>query len=127
VTAREPIPVLWRWQGHPPRRDPPSGRGRHTAALLGLDLKKNAIPPRETEFGHAGHFVVTFAGFLALLGATARVGARTGVALVAPSPSPASVPHATSLEGTAAREGRSCSDAERPGKDQPQRAGVDRW
>jgi hypothetical protein len=27
------------------------------------------------EFGHAGHFVVTFAGFLALLGATVRVGA----------------------------------------------------
>ena len=28
------------------------------------------------EFGHAGHFVVTFAGFLALLGATVRVGAQ---------------------------------------------------
>jgi hypothetical protein len=27
------------------------------------------------EFGHAGHFVVTFAGFLALLGATVRVSA----------------------------------------------------
>ena len=27
------------------------------------------------EFGHAGHFAVTFAGFLALLGATVRVGA----------------------------------------------------
>jgi hypothetical protein len=27
------------------------------------------------EFGHVGHFVVTFAGFLALLGATVRVGA----------------------------------------------------
>jgi hypothetical protein len=27
------------------------------------------------EVGHAGHFVVTFAGFLALLGATVRVGA----------------------------------------------------
>ena len=38
------------------------------------------------EFGHAGHFVVTFAGFLALLGATVRVGPQiTGVSLVAPS------------------------------------------
>jgi hypothetical protein len=27
------------------------------------------------EFGHAAHFVVAFAGFLALLGATVRVGA----------------------------------------------------
>src|SRR5215218_8358216 len=27
------------------------------------------------KFGHAGHFVVTFSGFLALLGATVRVGA----------------------------------------------------
>jgi hypothetical protein len=27
------------------------------------------------EFGHAAHFVVTLAGFLALLGATVRVGA----------------------------------------------------
>ena len=27
------------------------------------------------EFGHAGHYAVTFAGFLALLSATVRVGA----------------------------------------------------
>jgi hypothetical protein len=72
------------------------------------------------EFGHGGHFVVTLAGFLALLGAwvppCASAPRTTGVSLIAPSPSPATVPHGTSLEDTAAREGRSCSDAERPSK-----------
>jgi hypothetical protein len=57
------------------------------------------------EFGHAGHFVVTFAGFLALLGATVRVSALTGVSLAGRGASSASVPHVTSLEGTAAGEG----------------------
>jgi hypothetical protein len=41
----------------------------------------DALPPdwrrwrAQWEFGHGGHFVVTFAGFLALLGATVRVSA----------------------------------------------------
>jgi hypothetical protein len=47
----------------------------------GRSLAVNGVPSdwrrwrAQWEFGHAGHFVVTFAGFLALLGATVRVGA----------------------------------------------------
>jgi hypothetical protein len=75
VTARNPSPCCGGGRATRLGATRPSGRGRHTAALLGLDLKKNAIPPRETEFGHAGHFAVTSAGFLALLFATGRVSA----------------------------------------------------
>jgi hypothetical protein len=59
------------------------------------------------EFGHAGHCVVTFAGFLALLGATVRGGAPDHRrVLVAPSPSPGNRPPWHEL-GRHCREGGS--------------------
>jgi hypothetical protein len=46
--------------------------GRWAVDAVASDWRRWRV---QWEFGHAGHFVVTFARFLALLGATVRVGA----------------------------------------------------